>query len=245
MKTEVYLLSGFLGSGKTTLLKNLLQQEKQDKRKVAVLMNELGSVSIDSDSIAEDVPLKELLDGCICCTIQDKLESQLQELIFDAKPEVIYIEATGAAHPVEVLDAVMSPIFVEQLKFKGIITIVDGNRWLERKNLSPQIQQLLMEQVKYANLILINKTDTCSIGDQAKLSMEMSMINPHAFAILTSFSKVPILEVKKMGFNEKVSVNHQHVHKDLHLRSFVYQFQHPVNQEGFEDFLRNLPDTIY
>ena len=52
MKTEVYLLSGFLGSGKTTLLKNLLQQEKQDKRKVAVLMNELGSVSIDSDSIA-------------------------------------------------------------------------------------------------------------------------------------------------------------------------------------------------
>ena len=245
METEVYLLSGFLGSGKTTLLKNLLQQEKEDQRKVAVLMNELGSVSIDSDSIAEDVPLKELLDGCICCTIQDKLESQLQELIFDAKPEVIYIEATGAAHPVEVLDAVMSPIFVEQLKFKGIITIVDGIRWLERKNLSPQIQQLLVEQVKYANLILINKTDTCSISDQAKLGMEMSMINPHAFAILTSYSKVPILEVKKMGFNEKVSVNHQHVHKDLHLRSFVYQFQHPVNQGDFEDFLRNLPDTIY
>ena len=71
------------------------------------------------------------------------------------------------------------------------------------------------------------------------------MINPHAFAILTSFSKVPILEVKKMGFSEKVSVDHQHVHTDLHLRSFVYQFQHPVNQKDFEDFLRSLPDTIY
>ena len=77
------------------------------------------------------------------------------------------------------------------------------------------------------------------------LSMEISMINPHAFAILTSFSKVPILEVKKMGFSEKISVDHQHVHTDLHLRSFVYQFQHSVNQKDFEDFLRSLPDTIY
>ena len=243
-QTEVYLLAGFLGSGKTTLLKNLLQQEKKDGRKVAVLMNELGNVSVDSDSIAKDVPLKELLDGCICCTIQDKLEAQLQELLV-AKPEVIYIEATGAAHPVEVLDAVMSPIFVEQLTFKGIITIVDGKRWLDRKKLSPQIQQLLVEQVKHANLILINKTDTCSPGEQARLSMEIGMINPHAFAILTSFSKVPILEVKKMGFSEKTSVDHQHVHKDLHLRSFVYPFQHSVNQKDFEDFLRGLPDTIY
>ncbi len=244
-QTEVYLLAGFLGSGKTTLLKNLLQQEKKDERKVAVLMNELGSVSIDSDSVAEEVPLKELLDGCICCTIQDKLEAQLQELLVEAKPEVIYIEATGAAHPVEVLDAVMSPIFAQQLKFKGIITVVDGKRWLDRKNLSPQIQQLLVEQVKHANLILINKSDACTPGDQAKLSMEMSMINPHAFAILTSFSKVPIPEVKKMGFSEKVRVDHQHVQKDLHLRSFVYRFQNPVNQKDFEDFLQGLPDTIY
>src|SRR3954467_12863158 len=130
-KTEVYLLSGFLGSGKTTLLKNLLQAEKVEGRKVAVLMNELGSVSIDSDAVDNDIPLKELLDGCICCTIQDKLEAQLQGLLFESKPEVIYIEATGGAHLVEVLDAVMSPIFVEQLKFNGIITIVDGKRWLD------------------------------------------------------------------------------------------------------------------
>src|SRR3954462_5442785 len=142
-QTEVYLLSGFLGSGKTTLLKNILQQEKVDERKVAVLMNELGRVSIDSDSIAEDVPLKELLDGCICCTIQDKLEAQLQELLLETEPEVIYIEATGAAHPVEVLDAVVSPIFADRILFKGIITIVDGKQFLNRKILSPQVQQLL------------------------------------------------------------------------------------------------------
>ena len=79
-KTEIYILSGFLGSGKTTLLKQLLTEEKKQNRKIAVMMNELGKVSIDSDAVDEDIPLKELLDGCICCTIQDKLESQLQGL---------------------------------------------------------------------------------------------------------------------------------------------------------------------
>ena len=78
-KTEIYILGGFLGSGKTTLLRNILQQEKEEGRKVAVLLNELGSVSIDSGLIDDNVPLKELVDGCICCTIQDKLEVQLDD----------------------------------------------------------------------------------------------------------------------------------------------------------------------
>src|SRR3954471_15453512 len=129
--TEVYILSGFLGSGKTTLLKTLLENERFLRRKTAVMMNELGKVSIDSEAARdEDVPLKELLGGCICCTIQDKLEAQLQGLLFESKPEVIYIEATGAAHPVEVLDAVVSPLFANQIQFKGIITIVDGKQFL-------------------------------------------------------------------------------------------------------------------
>lgn len=129
MSTEIYILAGFLGSGKTTLLKQLLQDEKENGRKVAVLMNELGKVSIDSDAIDEDIPLKELLDGCICCTIQDKLEGQLQGLLTLEKPDVIYIEATGAAHPVEVLDAVLSPLLLTQLSLKVLfqsLIVQDG-----------------------------------------------------------------------------------------------------------------------
>lgn len=241
-KTEIYLLSGFLGSGKTTLLKNLLQQEKNNGRKAAVLMNELGSVSIDSAAVNEDVPLKELLDGCICCTISDKLEAQLQGLLMEYSPEVIYIEATGAAHPVEVLDAVVSPLFAEKIDFKGIITTVDSKRWLDRKKLSPQIQQLLIEQVKHANLLLVNKTDTLSEEEKAKISMEISMINPHAFTILTTYSKVPILEVRKMGISKEFQ---DHVHVDLHLRTFVYHLKRYIKQDDFENFLKAMPDTIY
>lgn len=245
MITEIYLLAGFLGSGKTTLLKQLLTEEKKENRKVAVLMNELGKVSIDSDAIEEDVPLKELLDGCICCSIQDKLEAQLQGLLMVEKPEVIYIEATGAAHPVEVLDAVLSPLFADKIDMKGIISVVDGKRWLDRKKFSPQVQQLLIEQVRHADLILLNKTDELTDAEQSRLSMEVQGLNSHAFSILTSYAKVPIQWVKRLSFNKKDAPVSTHISNDLKLSSFVFTFEHAVEQEEFEAFLRNLPDTIY
>lgn len=245
MKTEIYILSGFLGSGKTTLLKQLLADEKQQGRKVAVMMNELGKVSIDSDAVDEDVPLKELLDGCICCTIQDKLEGQLQGLLTIEKPEVIYIEATGAAHPVEVLDAILSPLFAEKIEVKGIISVVDGVRWLNRHSLTPQIQQLLIEQVRHADLLLINKTDELSDMEQAKVSGEIQSLNQHAFAILTSYAKAPLEKIRGLSMNGKEKKQSTKIGLDLSLSTFVYQFKKPVNKEAFEDFLRNLPDTMY
>jgi len=171
-KTEVYILSGFLGTGKTTLLKQILQHEKANDRAIAVMMNELGNVSIDSDAVETDVPLKELLGGCICCTIQDKLESQLQGLLFENILDAIYIETTGAAHPVEVLDAVLSPLFAEKLEIKGIVTTVDGTMWLSRNTFNPQVQQLLIEQVKHADIVIVNKSDMISDGEQAKINMD-------------------------------------------------------------------------
>jgi G3E family GTPase len=244
-KTEIYILSGFLGSGKTTLLKQLLQDEKKQGRKVAVMMNELGKVSIDSDAVDEGVPLKELLDGCICCTISDKLESQLQELLMVEKPEAIYIETTGAAHPIEVLDSILSPLFADRMQVKGIISVVDGPRWLNRKVLSPQVQQLLIEQVRHADLIILNKADELSEAEQARLTMEIQGLNSQVFTILTSYSKIAVKQVRSMSSCKKNKASRSHVFSDLKLSTFVYQFQKPVNQTDFEDFLRGLPDTVY
>lgn len=244
-KTEIYILSGFLGSGKTTLLKQLLQEEKKQGRKVAVMMNELGKVSIDSDVVDEDVPLKELLDGCICCTISDKLEAQLQELLMVDKPEAIYIETTGAAHPIEVLDSILSPLFADRMLVKGILSVVDGPRWLSRKLLSPQIQQLLIEQVRHADLIILNKADDLTEAEQARLTMEVQGLNSQAFSILTSYSKIAVKQVRGMTSGKKSPASSSHVFSDLSLSTFVYQFQKPVNQTEFEEFLRGLPDTVY
>jgi G3E family GTPase len=243
--TEIYILSGFLGSGKTTLLKQLLQDEKKQCRKVAVMMNELGKVSIDSDAVDDDVPLKELLDGCICCTISDKVEAQLQELLMVEKPEVIYIETTGAAHPIEVLDSILSPLFADRMQVKGIISVVDGPRWLNRNVLSPQVQQLLIEQVRHADLIILNKADELSEAEQARLTMEIQGLNSQAFTILTSYSKIAVKQVRGMSTRKKSKASSSHVFSDLKLSTFVYQFHKPVKQTDFEDFLRELPDTVY
>jgi G3E family GTPase len=244
-KPEIYLLSGFLGSGKTTLLKRLLEDEKKKNRKVAVMMNELGKVSIDSNIVEEDVALKELLGGCICCSISDKLEAQLQSLLWNEKPEVIYIETTGVAHPVEVLDAVLSPNLADQFIIKGVVTIIDGERWLARHSLSPQLQQLLLEQVKHADFIIINKADMLSDSDQSKLTFEVQGINPTASCLLTTYSKVAIEEIRGLNIKPKQEVTKVNVKTDLRLSTYVYTFKKSVDMDKFEDFLRALPDTIY
>jgi G3E family GTPase len=244
-KPEIYILSGFLGSGKTTLLKRLLEDEKKTNRKVAVMMNELGTVSIDSDVVEEDVALKELLGGCICCSIQDKLESQLQSLLWNEKPEVIYIETTGAAHPVEVLDAVLSPYFADKFTIKGVITIMDGGRWLSRHSLSPQLQQLLLEQVKHADLLIINKVDTMTDSEQAKLTFEVQAINPSASCLLTSFARVAIEHLRGLSPSLKHDAKKADVNKDLRLSTYVHTFTKAIDLDQFENFLRSLPETIY
>ncbi|SFA91951.1 MULTISPECIES: GTP-binding protein [unclassified Bacillus (in: firmicutes)] len=245
MKTEVYILSGFLGSGKTTLLKRLLEAERNASRKVAVMMNELGKVSIDSNAIEEDVALKELLGGCICCTIQGQVEAQIQGLLMDAKPEVIYIETTGAAHPVEVLDAVLSPLFAEKLNVKGIITTIDGQRWLQRKSLSPQLQQLVLEQTRSASLVIVNKMDELSDSEQAKISYEIQSINPNAKCVLTTFSSVSIKLLKNEQSFDQQTIERPKKKETTTLSTFVYQFKSAISQTDFEDFLRGLPDSIY
>ncbi len=244
-KTEIYILGGFLGSGKTTLLRNLLQQEKEDGRKVAVLLNELGSVSIDSGIIDDNVPLKELVDGCICCTIQDKLEIQLDALLTENELDAIYIETTGAAHPVEVLDGIMSPLFVEKVDYKGIITVVDLLRWRDRDQLSPQVRQLLVEQIHHADFILLNKKDLITEMEAAQLTFSIQSLNSHAVCLLTEQAKVSLSSLKQI--TRKQSDRHQEldVHHHLHLNAFVYTFEGSIDKNDFEAWMRHLPDTVY
>lgn len=244
--TEIYILSGFLGSGKTTLLKRLLEDERSRGRKTAVMMNELGKVSIDSEAARdEDIALKELLGGCICCSIQDKLEAQLQGLLINEKPEVIYIETTGAAHPVEVLDAILSPLFADQFTIKGIVTTVDGLRWRDRKVLSPQVHQLLLEQVRHADLLIVNKMDELTESEQSQIIFEIQGINSAARSLLTNFSQVSINELRKLTLSFDKKTISTFSKTALNLTTFVYQFQGPLNYTRFEEFLKKLPERIY
>lgn len=245
-KAEVYILSGFLGSGKTTLLKRLLEDERKNNRKVAVMMNELGNISIDSGEVGEDVALKELLGGCICCTMSGQVEAQMQGLLLLEKPDAIYVETTGAAHPVEVIDAMLSPLFADQIDLKGIISTIDGKRWLERAKMSPQLQMLIIEQARHADFLIVNKASELSEKEKADIAISLQAINPKVNCILTDYSKVPLHSIRNLtSSGTKGSVDYPLNTKSLGLGTYVQTFQTSVGRERFEHFLRSLPDTIY
>ncbi|WP_433742670.1 CobW family GTP-binding protein [Falsibacillus pallidus] len=244
-KIKVYVLAGFLGSGKTTLLRNFIKYEKDHGRTPAVLMNELGSVSIDTGAVEEGTPIAELLDGCICCTIQEKLEAQLQDLLYRYQFDSLIIETTGAAHPVEVVDSIMSPLFAHQFEFEGIITTVDALRWKNRNELSPQVLHLLREQIRNARLVLLNKIDLVSEMESGTFVYEIQGLNTEAPVVLTKHSAFDFDLLSKMAKTEIKAHEPSPIGEKFKLQSFVYTFTGAIQLESFENWLRSLPDTIY
>ncbi|MGD7043938.1 CobW family GTP-binding protein [Jeotgalibacillus proteolyticus] len=244
-KKSVYLISGFLGSGKTSLLKQLIKIHKEDQLTPAILMNEIGSVSIDSNEVDDELPLAELLDGCICCTIQDKLESQLQELLFNQKFDSIIIETTGAAHPVQVIDAVMSPLFAHAFDFKGIITVVDALQWTKKGEYSPQVLQLMREQIKHASLLLLNKIDLVDEMSQGLIVNELQSINSTCKLLMTNQSRISRQALDHMLPVPFDDVKKVRVKKELSLQAIVHTFKGEMNQEDFEEWVRTVEGTVY
>lgn len=245
---DVYLLSGFLGSGKTSLLTDVIRQFKEQGLKPAVIMNELGKLAFDSQAVEEDVPLKEMLEGCICCTGAEKTEAQIQSLLFDQQFDVLLIETTGAAHPVEALDAVFSPIFAEQLNIKGIVTVADSKLWLNRATLSPQARSLFMEQLRHAHVLLANKVDLLTEEEQAQVVYELQSFNPRAVLLQTTNGRVPIKflqQMQSMVQPTKESIVSAKIGESFNLGSRLIQFTQSFSEEEFEAWVRSLPETVY
>jgi len=246
---DVYLFSGFLGSGKTSLLLNAIQEVKQQGKQPAVLMNEFGSLGFDTDRVGQegDIPLKELLNGCICCTGSEKTEAQLQGLLEDyAHIDVIFIETSGAAHPVEALDAVYSPLFADRLRIQGIISVADVKRWIERESLSPRIRSLFIEQIRHASLILANKADLVTESELASATVELSQLNSTAQIIQTVNAKIPFAFIEKTLNALQFEKDKEIVSgKGIPLSSKLITFDEPVDQEDFEGWVKSLPETVY
>jgi G3E family GTPase len=243
-KANVIILAGFLGSGKTTLLKQLLQREKERNHKTAVLMNELGQVSIDSDAVPGDVPLKELLNGCICCSLSDQLEKQLWGLCKENELDTLIIEATGAAHPIDVLDACLSPYLLDELHVSGIISVMDAPRWLDRGAMSVQAKMLMLEQIKHADFIIWNKTGALSDDQKQLIKEDAERLNEGTPYVLTDYAKTDIDQLFTLSVKDRKE--HQKVTADkLKVKTWMYPFKGAVKKEAFENWLREAPSSIY
>jgi G3E family GTPase len=156
-KIPVNLLTGFLGSGKTTLLKALLR-ENNGRRKIAIVMNEIGEISIDAKLLEGfSVDVFELNDGCICCSVNDDFVSTLDALAEKISPDLIVIETTGVANPMSIIYSLLNPMFV----LDAVITTVDAKNFLR---MLPEID-VAEEQADAADAVVITKDDLAEAGE--------------------------------------------------------------------------------
>ena len=198
----VLLLTGYLGSGKTTLLNRILQNKKGIK--FAVIVNDIGEVNIDAALIEkggvvgqQDDSLMALQNGCICCTLKMDLVKQLQEILAMRRFDYIVIEASGICEPAPIAQTICSiptlgPEYVRDglLQLDSIVTVVDALRMrdefqngnsLMRSNIDEEdIENLVIQQIEFCNIILLNKAAEVEPKDLDKLKYIIKAIQPKA-----------------------------------------------------------------
>ena len=181
-KKPVVLITGYLGSGKTTLLNNLLRQEK---RRVALIVNDMGSINVDAEILKKngsnvtECPMFELQNGCICCTLRDEFIQQIEKISNLDTVDVVFVEASGISDP-----GVVSASFLAyeednpktNVYLTSVVTVVDADRIYreflddlkqkadkaatDENNLtSEEISTLIVDQIEFCNFIVLNKCD--------------------------------------------------------------------------------------
>ena len=179
---HLLLFTGFLGSGKTTYIIPLAKAIVNSKRRVAIIVNEIGEIGIDDQLMRRlDLNVWELLNGCICCTLAGDLVTTLQKLDTDYQPDLVIVEPSGAADPLNVLGAL--PYYHGRpLQSMRTVSILDP---LRLGMLFEVLTPLITSQIQHADLILINKCDLASDDEIAFAQKTAQEINPTARALCT------------------------------------------------------------
>lgn len=257
----VYILSGFLGSGKTTLLQRLLDHWNKQGLRPAVIMNELGEVNLDGLLVEQSVPMAEMLGGCICCTSRGDLSTELTTLVRKEQPDVVVIEATGAANPLEIVDAVTESSLYQQVELKGLITVVDAAHLLGLyRSQQGATYRLMQEQIRCASVLILNKLDRVEAAEAEEISQVLRKWNAYAEilpAVRCELEPEVLLGSIGAVYTEDRSTSSSHEQSVLdesegqmhashdHVMAYTHYFKNPVNSEAFERFVKELPRDVY
>ncbi len=291
-QTPITLLTGYLGAGKTTLMNHILTN--QEGYKVAVIVNDIGEVNIDAKLIADGGFIQEedkgnvvpLSNGCICCTLKEDLMNQIIDILKTQKFDYILIEASGICEPLPIAQtiSILSNSLEEYglpkiCKLDNIVTVVDALRLVTEfgcgENLVKEdideedIENLLIEQIEFCNVIVLNKVDEVSKDELSAVKAVIKKLQPTAKIIETNYAKVDVKEIMSTtNFDfEKISssagwikelekddekheeehahhYNHEHNHEEgeaeeYGIGTFVYSSKKPFDEKKFEEYVNN------
>lgn len=163
-KIPCNIITGFLGVGKTTAILHLLSQKPKDE-KWAVLVNEFGEVGIDGALLSgsnDDVAIREIPGGCMCCVSGVPMQIGLTQLIRQAKPDRILIEPTGLGHPNEVIAVLQGETYADIVDLRAVITLIDPRKLSDSRYTQHKI---FRDQIAVADVLVANKIDCCNAAD--------------------------------------------------------------------------------
>ncbi|MBR0991752.1 GTP-binding protein [Bradyrhizobium japonicum] len=195
-KIPVTVLTGYLGAGKTTLLNRILSENHG--KKYAVIVNEFGEIGIDNDLIiGADEEVFEMNNGCICCTVRGDLVRIMDGLMKrKGKFDAIIVETTGLADPAPVAQTFFVDEDVQKnARLDAVVTVADA-KWLsDRLKDAPEAKN----QIAFADVIVLNKTDLVSKGELAEVEARIRAINPYAKLHRTERCSVALADVLDRG----------------------------------------------
>ena len=178
-RTPTTIITGFLGAGKTTFINTLLAHKNTLNMtdKWAILVNEFGKIGIDGKLFTDnDVAIKEVSGGCICCTNQLSLQIALVRLLSDHKPSHLIIEPTGLAHPDELSSQLGAPHWQTSLHLRATICILNAAQWQEEHHRNHDGYQA---HVKFSDIVIINRTQMLSTDQYQALRDWINSIHPN------------------------------------------------------------------
>ena len=275
-KLPVTVLSGFLGAGKTTVLSHILNN--REGKKVAVIVNDMSEINIDAAIVQKEISLSrseeklvEMSNGCICCTLREDLLEEVTKLAKEKRFDYLVIESTGISEPLPVAETFTfadenGTSLSDVASLDTMVTVVDAINFLkdyeEAKDLQEtgeslgeddqrSVADLLVEQVEFADVILISKTDIAKATEVDRLTAILKTLNTRAKILPIYQGQVGVKQVldtgkfsfeeaqKAPGWLKEMRGEHIPETEEYGIGSFVYEARRPFNPEKFYQFLHS------